>query len=374
MISIPDKIYGSVVHSLPSLTGKCYAITGCTSGTGLWTAIAAARKGAACLLLLNRRSDRAIEAEKQVMAASSTTKVISVDCDLQSFASVRDAATQVKAIASEYGGLDGLINNAGVMAVPDTRTIDGHDVQMQTNHLSHFLLASLLMQALEEASIARGESRVIQHSSSARGSRSGSTDLESRFFSVSESGSLGGDDTRDCFIRYHQTKLANSVFAMALHHKLLAAGSKVKSLCAEPGVSATSLMINMVAGHASAPKPERKKDESKQGQSASSGRRAPSFNFKPQSAADGACPLIEASFGASSHSGDFFMPGALDEGTIVGMAVKCMTAGTPTPTSDAMKKSFQNEELTMNVCNHTLLWTESEKATGPFQLGRSSKL
>jgi NAD(P)-dependent dehydrogenase (short-subunit alcohol dehydrogenase family) len=368
MMSIPDKIYGSVVDSLPSLSGKCYAITGCTSGTGLWTAIAAARKGAACLLLLNRRSDRAIEAENQVKAASSTTKVISVDCDLQSFASVRVAATQVKAIATEYGGLDGLINNAGVMAVPDTRTIDGHDVQMQTNHLSHFLLTSLLMPALEEAAIARSESRVIQHSSGARGPRSGSTDLESRFFGVSESGSLGGDDTSDCFIRYHQTKLANSVFAMALHHKLQAAGSRVKSLCAEPGVSATSLMVNMAAGHASAPKPERKKDESKQG------RRAPSFNFKPQSAADGACPLIEASFGASSHSGDFFMPGDLDEGTPVGMAVKCMTAGTPTPTSDFMKKSFQNEELTMSVANHTLLWTESEKATGPFQLGRSSKL
>ena len=58
--------------------------------------------------------------------------------------------------------------NAGVMAMPDERTADGYDIQMQCNGLSHFLLTALLMPALESASKARGEERIVQHSSGAR--------------------------------------------------------------------------------------------------------------------------------------------------------------------------------------------------------------
>lgn len=182
-MALEDKIYGSVVDSLPSLSGKCYAITGCTSGTGLWAAIAAVRKGASCVLLLNRKSERADEAEKQIKAEKGSAKVVTVDCDLQSFASVRKAAAQVKSIAADFGGLDGLVNNAGIMAVPDTRTVDGHDVQMQTNHLSHFLLTKLLLPSLEMAAAARSEARIVQHSSGARMNRSaGDGNLEARFF------------------------------------------------------------------------------------------------------------------------------------------------------------------------------------------------
>ncbi len=113
----------------------------------------ALRKGASCLLLLNRHSERSQEAEAKLRAektkSGTTTAIVAVDCDLQSFDSVANAARVVEACARAYGGLDGLVANAGVMGVPDTRTKDGFDVQIQTNHLSHFLLTMLLMPSLE---------------------------------------------------------------------------------------------------------------------------------------------------------------------------------------------------------------------------------
>lgn len=68
----------------------------------------------------------------------SQAELHAVDCDLQAFASVEAAAARVAGLCPE--GVDVLCNNAGVMALPDQATGDGFDVQMQTNHLSHFLL------------------------------------------------------------------------------------------------------------------------------------------------------------------------------------------------------------------------------------------
>jgi len=82
------------------------------------------------------------------------------------FASVDAAADRVRELCP--GGLDVLCNNAGVMAFADTATVDGYDVQMQTNHLSHFLLTRELMPLLEMAGQATGEARVVNHSSIAR--------------------------------------------------------------------------------------------------------------------------------------------------------------------------------------------------------------
>jgi len=89
-----------------------------------------------------------------------------VECDLRSFASVEAAAKRVAELCPE--GVHVLANNAGVMALPDEATGDGFDVQMQTNHLSHFLLTRELMPLLERAAEADGEARVVNHSSGAR--------------------------------------------------------------------------------------------------------------------------------------------------------------------------------------------------------------
>ena len=109
---IADVIFPGIVDDeLSSLAGRTVACTGCTTGTGYHAMVAAARKGAALLLLLNRASERATAAEAQIAAeAPAGTEVVTVDCDLQSFASVRAAAAEVAALVAPLGGLDVLMN------------------------------------------------------------------------------------------------------------------------------------------------------------------------------------------------------------------------------------------------------------------------
>ena len=214
---MPDKIFSRCIDALPSLSGRCFAITGTTSGTGYFTCEAAIKKGAAALLLLNRDSGRsdssAAKLQEITRSTGNPTVLTQVSCDLQSFASVVKAAAEVNVLAAQYGGLDGLINNAGVMAVPDKRTADGYDVQMQTNHLSHFLLTNLVMSSLEAAADARGEARIVQHSSGARGMLPGMAEaghsgmLEAKYMQQCEPGTLGGNELPACFNRYHQVSL-----------------------------------------------------------------------------------------------------------------------------------------------------------------------
>merc|ERR1712014_557711 len=109
--------------------------------------------------MLNRPSKRAEAAEKEIKKSAGKCAVQTISCDLMSLKSVRAAAKEVERVAGKYGGLDVLANNAGIIAMSDVRTEDGFDVQMQVNHLSHFLLTSLLMPSLEKAAAARGEAR-----------------------------------------------------------------------------------------------------------------------------------------------------------------------------------------------------------------------
>ena len=303
-----DEIYDDTVAALGSLAGRVCAITGTTTGTGYWTAIAAARCSAACIMLLNRPSSRANSCKVAVQREADKngggfTEVVQIDCDLLSFVSVKAAATAILEKSGQHGGLDALICNAGIMAVPDQRTKDGFDVQMQVNHLSHFLLSKLLMPSLEAASSARGEARIVQHSSGARkpnkrSSRPGSDDLVAKYFEKAPAGALGGDGIGAGFARYHQTKLANLAFAMGLHKKLAAAGSKVKSCCAEPGVAKTDLTKNTARPHSFL----------KRRIFGAVGVLMSCSGGHIQSAADGACPLIVAAFDGRTASGDMWMP------------------------------------------------------------------
>ena len=109
----------------------------------------------------------------------------------------------------------------------------------QSNFTGTFLLTKLLMPQLEAASEARGDARVIQHSSAARFFYGGH--LKQKYFHKCAAGTLGGNGlmwlplqfapTNPNLVRYHHTKLANSCFAIALHEQLAARGSKVKTTC-----------------------------------------------------------------------------------------------------------------------------------------------
>ena len=239
-------LYEEYKASLPNMKDKTVVITGCTSGTGLVLARTLAAAGAQ-ILMLNRPSKRADDALKEVQAL--TDRVSFIECDLMSFASVRKAADAVKqTLASQ--GLDVLCNNAGISTAPDQATSDGFDLQMQTNHLSHFLLTQQLWPLLLKAADLRGESRVVNHSSGYRHEHKQPFDLK---YYGKNSGNLGGDE--ESFMetitfhppgleRYCHSKLANVIFTYALDDRIREKNLKVKALVANPGFTATRLVAN----------------------------------------------------------------------------------------------------------------------------------
>ncbi len=266
------------------MTGKIVAITGTTTGTGFVAAREIARKGAE-VLLLNRESERASQSLEKLRKQVPGGKFVPVECDLQSSTSVEKAIAQIKA---RYSVLDVLCNNAAVMALGDYPTVDGYDVQMQTNALSHFLLVKGLMPLLR----ASEEARIVNHTSRARLGGP----LEARYFGKN-SGNLGGDGTKEDsanfsgprWERYHQTKLANFVFTYALNDRLAEAGiANIAAFAAHPGLSATNLQVTTAAAggmEANSPLME-----------------------NAQSAEDGATGIIRASTDPAAESGDFFGP------------------------------------------------------------------
>ena len=233
------KLFPEYVKSLPKMTGKTVAITGCTSGTGLVLAKLCGDLGAR-VVMLNRPSERAQSALSALKERN--IDAVLVPCDLQSFASVRTAAAKLRTVCP--GGIDVLCNNAGIMGVPDTATSDGFDVQMQSNHLSHFLLTSELWPLLEIAATKRGEARVVNHSSGAR--KRPAAPLTASHLGKN-GGNLGGDKFPGTakWKRYQQSKLANLLFTYALHDQIAATrpelAGKIKILCAHPGPTDTGL-------------------------------------------------------------------------------------------------------------------------------------
>jgi NAD(P)-dependent dehydrogenase (short-subunit alcohol dehydrogenase family) len=333
----PEKsstIFEESTSSL-DLTGKVVVITGTTTGLGFVAARTCALKGAAALILLNRPSERAAAAHDSIAAlAGSGTDVVSVPCDLASFGSVREAMESVRQLPLvRSAGIDVLSLNAGVMGMPDVATVDGFDLQMQTNHLSHFLIVKELMAELDRAARGpAGESRVVSHTSAARFGPA--TTLSERYFSPSAGGRLGDE----AMSRYNQSKLANAVFAYAFHERLAAAGSPIKSLVAEPGLAVTNLQHTTVAGGAGPP--AEAFDEMMAG---------------AQSAEDGAVPLLMCMASPDAESGDFFGPSI---------------AGALGPYTTGPAEKHEPEPFCTSPENTRLLWTASERAIGePLVIG-----
>lgn len=238
----PDVLnFDRLAAALPAQEGRRVAVTGCTSGMGLVLAELAARKGAQ-VIMLNRPSPRAEDALARLRAIGPADLV---PCDLASFASVRAAGARLRQMLGT-GGLDVLACNAGVMGMPDVATEDGYDLQMQANHLSHFLLTHEVWPLLEQAAARRGEARVVQHSSGARKSRKAAKGVFDPAFLERRGGALGGDRWPGMgkWRRYRQSKLANLLFTYALQDRAdRQPGNRVKALCAHPGPTDSGLQV-----------------------------------------------------------------------------------------------------------------------------------
>ncbi len=122
---------GWTAEDIPDQSGRIAIVTGANSGLGLVTARELARSGARVVLAC-RNLDKGHEAVDQIRAAVPDAQVQLEELDLASLESVRGFAERFKAT---HDGLDLLINNAGVMAPPRHRTVDGFELQFGTNHL-----------------------------------------------------------------------------------------------------------------------------------------------------------------------------------------------------------------------------------------------
>jgi len=193
---------------LPDLDGRTVVVTGANSGIGRVAARELARAGARVTLAVRDtgKGERA--------AADMTVDVRRLD--LADLASVRAFAD------GWQGDLDLLINNAGVMATPETRTKDGFELQIGTNHLGHFALTNLLLPRIRD--------RVVTVASNAH--RMGSIRLDDLNWER-------GEYKR--WPAYGQSKLANLLFTRELQRRLEEAGSGVRAVAAHPGWAATNL-------------------------------------------------------------------------------------------------------------------------------------
>jgi NAD(P)-dependent dehydrogenase (short-subunit alcohol dehydrogenase family) len=197
---------------IPDQRGRTVVVTGANSGLGRATAAALAQSGAHVVLAV-RDTERG---QRAAAGMAGSTEVRSLD--LADLASVRAFAQAWE------GSLDVLVNNAGVMAVPRGRTVDGFETQLGTNHLGHFALTNLLLRHVAD--------RVVTVSSAAH--RYGRIDLDD----------LNWEQRRyRRWAAYGQSKLANLLFTLELDRRLVEAGSPVRALAAHPGYAATNLQL-----------------------------------------------------------------------------------------------------------------------------------
>jgi len=138
---------------MPDLSGQTVIVTGSNSGIGYEAALQFARKKANTILAC-RSLEKAGAAAKQIVASNPGAAVEVMELDLSSLASIRSFA---EAFHKSQRNLRALVNNAGVMALPHRKTVDGFEMQFGTNHLGHFALTGLLLDAL----LATDDARVV---------------------------------------------------------------------------------------------------------------------------------------------------------------------------------------------------------------------
>lgn len=206
---------------VPDMSGRTVLVTGANGGLGLEAARVLAARGAHVVMAC-RSVDKGEAAAAAIRAARPRGDLAVASLDVADLTSVRRFAAWMQ---GHSGRLDVLVNNAGVMAIPFQRSVDGFEMQMASNHVGHFALAGLLWPLLA----ATEGSRVVAVSSIA--ARSGTTDFDAP---AQEKG-------YDPWKAYNRSKLCNLMFALELQRRLARRGASTIALAAHPGASLTNL-------------------------------------------------------------------------------------------------------------------------------------
>ncbi|AUW57275.1 short chain dehydrogenase [Sphingobium sp. SCG-1] len=255
--------------------GRMAVVTG-TGGLGFAVAHALTRAGAD-VVIAGRDTGKGAEAVARIRSDVAAANVRFETLDLASLGSVARFAER---LGKDEQQLDLLVNNAGVMVPPERReTADGFELQFGTNHLGHFALTGHLLPLL----CASDGARVVSVSSVA--ARSGSVDWDDWNATASYS----------AMPVYARSKIACLMFGFEFERRSGAAGWKISSIAAHPGVARTELLHNGPG----------------RGSLHSRVRSLLPFLFQP--AAQGALPLLYAATSPNARAGGYYGPDRLGE-------------------------------------------------------------
>ncbi len=210
------------MDNIPDQKGRIAIVTGSSSGIGFETARVLAGKNATIIIAV-RNLGKGNNAAGKIKAQYKNAVVHIMELDLANLNSVKTFADN---FIKNYSRLDLLINNAGVMIPPYSKTVDGFELQFGTNYLGHFALTSLLFHLIKNTT----NSRIVNVSSTAH--RSGNLDFDD----------LNWEKRKyKAWRAYGDSKISNLYFTYELQKKLDNEKIKVIVAASHPGWTATDL-------------------------------------------------------------------------------------------------------------------------------------
>ncbi|MDJ0499026.1 MAG: oxidoreductase [Acidimicrobiia bacterium] len=259
---------------IPNLNGKVAVVTGANGGLGLESTKALAAAGAH-VVMAARNQEKAGKARDEILAAHPDASLEIIELDLGSFENTKTAAAK---IAANHPRIDILINNAGLMAMPERRTADGYEMQFGVNHLGHWLFTAGLLKPI----LAADAARVVTVTSTAH--------LTGRMV---DPDNVNMEGNYSAWGAYGRAKLANFHFAIGLQREFEKRGAKAQSLVAHPGLSHTNLQVHTV-------------------EQGGGGRSAPFWAWMARNtgmpADRGALPQLRAATDPNAKGGEFYGP------------------------------------------------------------------
>ena len=212
-------------RDIPDQEGKIFIITGANSGLGFESTKALADKKAKVIMAC-RNLEKGKRSQQEIRDVIPGADLDLRELDLADLSSISGFAS---GIISDYKNIDVLINNAGIMATPYCKTVDGFEQQLGINHLGHFALTGKLLKLLLKSP----GCRIVNVSSlAARRGKIYFDDLQAVY-------------SYNSWDRYQQSKLANLLFTFELKRRIEMHNLNLKILAAHPGVSATNLHKGM---------------------------------------------------------------------------------------------------------------------------------